>query len=75
MGDPVRGQACPCCRRRSVVYDGNYYCESCPWTMGDDERPKRIIKAYLIQRWLRASAADDPDEMARIGIFLAQYAD
>lgn len=74
MGDLVRGESCPRCRRWTVVYDGNYSCTSCPWVMGDAGSPKRIVKAYLVQRWLRAKAADDEDEMARIGMYLLPYA-
>lgn len=74
MSDPVRGQACPKCRRYTVVYDGNYFCSACPWAMSESGRPDRIVKAYLTQRWLKAKAAGDENEMARIGTYLLPYA-
>jgi hypothetical protein len=45
-GDPVEGQICPGCRRFTVVYNGNYFCTHCQWSMSKEV--PRIIKAYLI---------------------------
>jgi hypothetical protein len=76
-GDPVEGQRCPRCGRYTVVYNGNYFCANavCPWIMGENVRPARIVKAYLSQRWLRAQAAGDRDEMDRLGRYLREFAD
>ena len=76
MNDLVIGQSCPKCGHRSVVYNGNYWCERCTWVM--PERGKhndRIIKAYLLQRRKQALAAGNDWEVERMDGYLANYAD
>lgn len=72
-GDPVEGQLCPKCRQESVVYNGNYFCvrETCDWAMAERHTVHRIVKAYLIQRFERATTQEEKD---RIGFYLAEYA-
>ena len=74
-GDHVKDQTCPRCGRVTVAYNGNYSCERCPWVMGESGRPRRIVRAYLIQRWQKAKEAHDEDEMERMEGYLAPYAD
>jgi hypothetical protein len=71
-GDPVEGQICPGCRRFTVVYNGNYFCTHCQWSM--DKDVPRIIKAYLLQRRAEAVLAGDPEEVRRIDLHLVEYA-
>lgn len=75
MEDLVYGQNCPRCHQESVAYNGNYFCIRCPWAMGDSNQPKRIVKAYLSQRWIQAERAGDLEEMDRIGEYLVEYLD
>jgi hypothetical protein len=72
-GDPVLGEKCPGCHWESVVYNGNYFCTHCEWAMGEGGRPARIIKAYLLQRLLKAEAANDQIEIARLEGYLEPY--
>lgn len=73
-GDPVVGQACPRCRRvGTVVYNGNYWCTRCPWAMSENNRPRRIIAAYLVQRRDDYLASGDDDGVARMDFYLKDY--
>jgi hypothetical protein len=74
-GDPVKGQKCPACKREQVVYNGNYFCTNCDWAMGEQNRPTRIIRAYLMQRWLLAEKTSDKPEMERLGHHLLELPD
>lgn len=58
-GNPVVGEPCPKCRRKTIVYNGNYFCTHCNWAMGEADRPHRITIAYLIQERDRALESDD----------------
>lgn len=54
-GDIVEGFTCPKCRRRRIVYNGNYFCEGmdegCNWALGERNTPfsKKLVAAYLKQ--------------------------
>ena len=73
MNDLVAGQSCPKCGRQSVVYNGNYFCESCTWVMPEKGKHNgRIIKAYLVQRWNAAKKKGDQEEMDFIGTYLTE---
>ena len=76
-GDLVKGQACPRCGEFTVVYNGNYWCDrdECGWIMQEGHTVKRIVKAYLIQRFQEAEAKGDEDEMRRMEFYLLDYAD
>jgi hypothetical protein len=78
-GDSVRGVQCPRCHEWSIVYNGNYWCESpgCEWVMSERRTPtnKAIIKSYLIQCWRKARMAGDQAEMDRLAAYLKDYAD
>ena len=74
-GDPVEGQACPRCQRHTVVYNGNYFCTDCEWVMGEAGRPKRIQRAYLIQKYREAEAKGDKYEMGRLTTYLREFAE
>lgn len=73
-GDPVIGQKCPWCRKETVVYNGNYFCinEKCEWSMSDNEQPKRIIVAYLWQRYYEAKDKGDEETMHRMMFYLKE---
>ena len=74
-GDLVKGQVCPKCRRLdTIIYNGNYWCNRCEWSMGN-RAVHRIIRAYLIQRYIKAEAAGNERELARISFYLAEYQD
>lgn len=71
-GDHVRGVACPRCRRKTVVYDGNYYCDECSWVMPEAETSssRAIIKTYLLQRLTAAREAENEEEVQRMSFYL-----
>lgn len=71
-GDHVKGVACPKCRRETVVYNGNYYCDECSWAMPEAETPssRAIIKAYLLQRLTAAQEAGNAKEIERMSFYL-----
>ena len=72
----VLDQLCPKCRRESVVYNGNYYCEreqECGWVMKEGHTVKRIVVAYLRQCWEAAKEAHDVERMERMEAYLADY--
>jgi hypothetical protein len=71
-GDLVEGQLCPWCHQEQVVYNGNFFCTNCEWVMGDGNRPKRIVRAYLVQRYLQAERAGDQAEMSRLAHYLIE---
>jgi hypothetical protein len=72
-GDPVEGQICPGCRRFTVVYNGNYFCTHCQWSMSKDV--PRITKAYLIQRRQHGLDVGDVEEVKTMDFYLINYAD
>ena len=75
-GDPVIGQECPRCHQEEVVYNGNYWCDHCTWVMPENGKHNdRIIKAYLIQKFLEYQADGDQQGMDHIGFYLTKYAD
>ena len=60
-GDRVLGQACPKCRRESIVYNGNYWCILCSWVM--DRNVPRITNAFLTQCFNEAKEKMDTKTM------------
>jgi ribosomal protein L37E len=76
-GDLVQRASCPRCGRKSVLYNGNYWCHECGWVMPErqTEAHRQIIKAYLIQRHQEAEAKGDEREKARMAEYLLDYAD
>jgi hypothetical protein len=51
-GDIVHGVACPKCGTGRVAYNGNYFCDTCPWVMPEtgSRHDDNIVAAYLAQR-------------------------
>lgn len=58
-GDPVLGKKCPGCRVEAIVYNGNYFCTYCGWSMHEGGPEHGIVKAYLIQRLIEAQQLGD----------------
>lgn len=70
QGDPVRGQHCPDCRLESLVYNGNYFCTHCGWSMHDGGPEHGIVKAYLIQRLVEAQQKGDAETVEIMSYYL-----
>ena len=78
LDDLVRGVKCPKCKRETVVYNGNYFCdnEDCDWVMSENARGraralhKNIIRTYLTQRHEEALAAGRTEEAERMNLYL-----
>jgi hypothetical protein len=76
-GDRVLRANCPNCGETSVVYNGNYWCDSpgCGWIMGGGgETPTdaAIIESYLIQRAEEALVRKDSQEVDRMRFYLRE---
>lgn len=69
-GDPVLGKKCPGCRVEAVVYNGNYFCTYCGWSMHEGGPEHGIVKAYLIQRLKAAQEKNDAEEIAAMSFHL-----
>ena len=82
-GDPVIGVSCPKCGVGQVVYNGNYFCDTCKWAMKDRYTPtgrlrktkeaardSEIVRAYLYQRRAQAEKAGDSHEVERMDLYL-----
>ena len=85
-GDPVIGVSCPKCQQGQVVYNGNYFCDTCSWVMQDRytptgrlrktkeaKRDAEIVRTYLLQRRREAVANGDPKEVERMDLYLRSY--
>jgi hypothetical protein len=76
--DLVRGVTCPRCKRESVVYNGNYFCEhtGCGWAMSERARGRakvvhdKIVKTYLLQRRAEGEARGDQRTVDRMDFYL-----
>lgn len=69
-GDPVLGVECPKCGEEAVVYNGTYYCDSCPWGMSEDGPEYGIVEKYLKQRLIAAQEKGNDEEIARMSFHL-----
>ena len=69
-GDLVVGVKCPKCRQESVVYNGNYYCDSCEWAMEENGPEYGIVKKYLIQRLLAAQKSGNETDVEAMSFHL-----
>lgn len=71
-GDLVRGKECPQCKRETVVYNGNYFCDDseCGWAMEEFGPEYGIVKAYLIQRLKAAQEKGNTKEQQAMSFYL-----
>jgi len=60
-GEHVVGVKCPKCKRKSILYNGNYFCGGCSWAMSErrSRSNDRIIVAYLRQCRGRATTIEE----------------